>query len=275
MMITASRKKEWFDDDTFWREMYPFMFPEEHFAAAAVQVEKALTLTKPSGKTAVDLCCGPGRCSIALAKSKFKVTGVDRTKFLLDKARAKARSAKTKIEWVHMDMRDFVRPDAFDLALSMFTSFGYFDDKNEDLQVLRNILTTLRPGGACLIDVMGKERLAKILQPTTSDVLPNGTKLVQRHEIFDNWTRIRNEWILIRKGRSKSFQFHHTIYSGQELRDRLEQVGFTDVKLYGNLDGDEYGPAAQRLIAVSHRPKEVIATKHRTKESKRRGNPRA
>ena len=252
--MNPRRKREWFDDDAFWQEMYPYMFPEERFAAAPEEVEKALARTQPPGKIALDLCCGPGRCSIALARAGFSVTGVDRTKFLLDKARARARTARVKIEWVQMDMRDFLRPDSFDLALSMFTSFGYFDDKTEDLQVLRNMLASLRPGGVCLIEVMGKERLANIFQPTSSEVLPDGTKLVQRREIFDDWTRIRNEWILIRKGRAKSYRFHHTIYSGQELRDRLEQAGFTGVELYGSLDGDEYGRHAQRLIAVARRP---------------------
>ena len=252
--MTTRRKKEWFDDDAFWQELYPFMFAEQRFAEARAQIDKVLALTRPAGRTALDLCCGPGRCSMALAQAGFKVTGVDRTKYLLDKARAKARAAKIKIEWVQTDMRDFARADAFDLALSMFTSFGYFDDKQEDLQVLGNILTSLKPGGVCLIDVMGKECLARILQPTISDVLPDGTKIVQRHEILDDWTRVRNEWILIRKGRAKSFKFHHTIYSGQELRDRMEQVGFADVKLFGNLDGAEYGPDAQRLIAVGRRP---------------------
>ena len=272
--MTAKRKKEWFDDDSFWRELYPFMFPARRFAAAAEEVGKALALAEPGGKAGLDLCCGPGRCSVALAQAGFNVTGVDRTKFLLDKARRRARAAKVKIEWVQADMRDFVRADAFDLVLSMFTSFGYFDDKNEDLQVLRNMLASLRPGGVCLLDVMGKERLAKILQPTTSDVLPDGTKLIQRHEIFDDWTRIRNEWMLIRKGRAKSFKFHHTIYSGQELRDRMAQAGFTDVKLYGNLEGDEYGPNAQRLIAVGRKPEESKATERRAKPSKRRSRAR-
>jgi SAM-dependent methyltransferase len=274
-MMTARRTKEWFDDDTFWRDLYPFMFPAQRFAATPEQLEKILALAKPDGKTALDLCCGPGRCSIALAQAGFKVTGVDRTKFLLDKARAKARVAKTKIEWLQMDMRDFVRAETFDLVLSMFTSFGYFDDKNEDLHVLRNILTSLRPGGVFLIDVMGKERLAKILQPTTADELADGTKLIQRHEIFDDWTRIRNEWILIRQGRAKSFKFHHTIYSGQELKDRMEQVGFTDVKLYGDLDGEEYGPNAHRLIAVARKAGDPKTTKPRTQEFRRRGKPRA
>jgi SAM-dependent methyltransferase len=251
--VNTARKKEWFDNDSFWRDLYPFMFPEVRFTDAAEQVEKALILTKPTGKSALDLCCGPGRCSIALSQRGFSVTGVDRTKYLLDKARMKAKAVKAAIEWVQKDMRDFVRPSAFDLVLSMFTSFGYFDDKQQDIEVLNNMLSSLRPDGTCLIDVMGKERLAKILQPTTSDVLPDGTTLVQRHEIFDDWTRIRNEWIIVRKDRTKSFTFHHTVYSGQELRERMEQAGFIGVKLYGTFSGDEYGPNAQRLIAVGRK----------------------
>jgi SAM-dependent methyltransferase len=253
-MKTTARKKEWFDDESFWRELYPFMFPKKRIADADAQVGKALALTKPDGKSVLDLCCGPGRCSIALAKRGFSVTGVDKTKYLLDKARARAKAARVKIEWVQQDMRDFVRPDSYDLVLSMFTSFGYFDDKGEDVIVLENVLKSLRPGGACLIEVLGKERLAKILQPTVSSVLPDGTLFVERREIFDDWTRVRNEWLIVRNGRTKSFKFHHTIYSGQEMRDRMERAGFVGVTLYGNLDGDEYGPNAERLIVVGRKP---------------------
>jgi SAM-dependent methyltransferase len=253
-MKSKTRKKEWFDDDSFWRELYPFMFPEKRIAGADEQIGKALSLTKPGGKSVLDLCCGPGRCSIALAKRGFSVTGVDRTKFLLDKARAKAKAARAKIEWVQQDMRDFVRPNSFALAISMFTSFGYFDDKHEDRIVLENMFASLQPGGACLLEMLGKERLARVLQPTTSNLLGDGTLMVERHEIFDDWTRVRNEWLLIRDGRVKSYKFHHTVYSGQELRDRMEGAGFADVALYGNLDGDEYGPDAERLIAVGRKP---------------------
>jgi SAM-dependent methyltransferase len=272
--MTVRRKKEWFDDEDFWREIYSFMFPERLFTETPEQIEKVLALTKPKGKAALDLCCGPGRCSIAFAQAGFQVTAVDRTKYLLDKARARAKAAKMKIEWVQADMRDFARADAFHLALSMFTSFGYFDDKREDLQVLDNILTSLKLGGVCLIDVMSKERLAGILQPTTCNELPDGAKVIQRHEIFDDWTRIRNEWILIRKGRAKSFKFHHTIYSGQELKDRMELVGFTEVKLFGNLDGEEYGPNAHRLIAVGRKTPRRKGEKHRIKASNRRPKDR-
>jgi SAM-dependent methyltransferase len=251
--VKGTRKKEWFDDQSFWREMYPFIFPERRIAGAEDEVTKALALTKPAGKSVLDLCCGPGRCSIALARKGFAVTGVDKTQYLLDKARAKARAARVKIEWVRADMRDFVRPDSFALALSMYTSFGYFDDRREDVKVLMNIFRSLQPGGTCLIELLGKERLARILTPTTSTPLAGGGLLVQRYEIFEDWTRVRNEWLLVRNGKVKSFQFQHSVYSGLELRDRLELAGFVDVTLYGSLDGDDYGPDAERLVAVGHK----------------------
>lgn len=254
-MKSHLHRKEWFDDESFWRELYPFMFPEHRFAAADEQMAQALALTKPTGKSVLDLCCGPGRCSIALAKKGFAVTGVDKTKYLLKKARANAGSARVRVEWVHQDMRDFLRADSFDLALSMFTSFGYFDDKREDLLVLRNLLGSLKPGGACLIEVLGKEYVAKIFQPTISTDLPDGTIVVQRHEIFDDWTRVRNEWLVIKENRVRRFKFHHRVYSGQELQTLMQRAGFVAVRLYGNLEGYAYGPKAERLIAVGRKAK--------------------
>ncbi|HUU11512.1 MAG TPA: class I SAM-dependent methyltransferase [Phycisphaerae bacterium] len=252
--MTKRRGREWFDDESFWRDTYPFMFPQKRFADASDEIGRIRRLVKPAGKKALDLCCGPGRFAVSLARKGFTVTGVDKTAFLLRKAKALARAAGVRVEWVKSDMRDFVRPEGFDLVLSMFTSFGYFDDKEEDRLVLKNVLANLRAGGALLMELLGKERLARVLRATTSDVLPDGSMLVQRHKIFDDWTRIRNEWTLIRKGRARTYCFHQTIYSGQELRERLEAAGFVDVRLYGDLDGRAYGPDALRLVAVGRRP---------------------
>lgn len=249
-----ARKREWFDDDAFWRDLHPFLFPETSFQAAARSLPDLLRLAKPKGRAVLDLCCGPGRFTIPLATRGYAVTGVDRTRYFLRRGQARARNVRARVEWVRSDMRDFVRPGAFDLALSMFTSFGYFDDKAEDLAVLRNIRASLRPGGALVIEVMGKEVLARIWQATTCAEQPDGSLLFQRHRLLDDWTRIRNEWTLVRAGRAKTFRFHHTIYSGQELTDRLEAAGFSGVRLYGSLAGDPYDLKAARLIAVARTP---------------------
>ena len=245
--------REWFENETFWSELYPYMFDEQRFAAADEQVRKIIKLTGVRRGTVLDLCCGPGRHSVALAKRKFRVTGVDRTRFLLNKARQRAKSARVRVEFVRADMREFVRPSTYQLALCLWTSFGYFENKGDDRLVLRNIFSSLKPNGVCLFDVFGKERLAKGFATTTADRHADGSMLIQVHEIFDDWTRIRNEWILLKGNRARRFKFHHTIYSGQELKELLRAAGFADVKLYGDFDGQPYGLDAPRLIAVARK----------------------
>ena len=242
---------EWFADESFWETLYPLMFPAERFDATPEQTEQVLALTTFSGADVLDLCCGPGRFSTVLASKGFNVTGVDKSAFLLGKAKSRAKDAGVDVEFVHEDMRDFVRPDAYDLVINMFTSFGYFDDKDEDLQVLRNIHESLRADGVLLIDVIGKEYLAKVFQPTVSVTAPDGSVLVQQHEIFDDWSRIRNKWILISGDSARTFDFHHTVYSAQELKDRLYAAGFGKVSVYGGLDGRPYDNHVQRLVAVA------------------------
>jgi SAM-dependent methyltransferase len=255
--VPPRRKREWFDDDSLWREVYPLLFSETRAASVARDAGRLLRLTRPRGKDVLDLCCGPGLYSIPLAVRGYRVTGVDRTGYYLAKARARARAAGARVEWVRRDMRDFIRPGAFDLALNMEASFGYFDDRNDDLRVLRHVLESLRPGGALVMEMIGKEQLAHIFASVTFQTLPNGTRLFSRHAITDDWTRIRNEWTFVRRGRAREFTFQHRIYSGRELRDLMRQAGFVGVKVYGDFGGEEYGPRTTRLVAVGRRPAEA------------------
>jgi SAM-dependent methyltransferase len=241
---------EWFEDESFWIEMFSYMFTEERMSSADEQVEKLLALVGFQTGTVLDLCCGPGRHSIALARRGIQVTAVDRTKFLWNRAREAAAESNLEIEFILEDMRNFIRPGAFDLVINMFTSFGYFDNKDEDLKVLHNIYESLKPGGSFLIDIMGKEILVKTFLTTTFRRQEDGALIVEIHEIFDEWSRIRNEWFLIKGERVRSFKFHHTLYSGQELKYLMYRAGFNEVRLYGDLDGNEYGLDAKRLIAV-------------------------
>jgi SAM-dependent methyltransferase len=187
---------------------------------------------------------------VEFARRGFSVTGVDRTVFLLDKARGLAAERNVTVEWVEQDMRRFERPGAFDLIVNMFTAFGYFDDTSEDLKVLENMAASLRPGGKALIDVVGKEIIARVFQPAGWDRLDDGSVLAQHRTVSADWTRIDNEWILIKGDRAERFAFGHTLYSGEELRDRMQRAGFSEVRLYGNLNGDAYDTKASRLVAV-------------------------
>jgi SAM-dependent methyltransferase len=244
---------EWFENEDFWRDFYPYMFPPERFAAAKEEVSRIVTLTQCRGGSLLDLCCGPGRHAVEFSQCGFQVTGVDRSPFLLDRAREHASNAGASIEWIMEDMRTFVRPEAFDLACNLFTSFGYFKDEQDDLQVLRNIHRSLRKTGMLVIEVVGKERLARTWQNTISTELADGSLMVQRPQLRDDWSRVASEWILLKDGHARSFRFEHALYSGRELKDRLLSCGFEQVQLFGDLQGSAYDLEAKRLIAVARK----------------------
>src|SRR5678816_4345560 len=123
---------EWYADDDFWARIYPVLFSHELFERAAAEVDAVLALTGVRGGRALDLCCGPGRHAVPLARHGFKVTGVDLSGFLLDEARSRAAAAGVDVEWVAQDMRTFVRPGAYDLIINLYTSFGYFSQEADD-----------------------------------------------------------------------------------------------------------------------------------------------
>ena len=244
---------EWFEDETFWEKLYPFLFTDSKLEAAGAEVASVLELAGLERGDVLDLACGPGRHSVALAKRGFRVTGVDLSAFLLGKARERAHAENVDVEWVQEDMRRFERPEAFDLAISLFSSFGYFGDKDDDLSVLRNIHKSLRAGGTLVMELAGREPLARGFQATTSQQLADGRLLVERHQVVDHWARIQNHWIVIEDDTATTFRFEFTLYSGQELKAHLFDAGFTDVRLYGAYDAREYALDAERLIAVARK----------------------
>lgn len=243
----------WHEDEEFWAETAPLQFSSRAWAAAGEQVEaiaKLLALTP--GMRVLDMPCGPGRHSLELARRGFRVTGVDRTAAFLKEAERRAAAEGLSVEFVRADMREFRRPEAFDAAVNLFTSFGYFDDPAEDRKVLENFFSSLRPGGKLLVDVRGKETLARDFLPRNW-VQREGVLLLEEREIIEGWSRIRTRWIVVRDGKCREFILTLRLYSGAELKRLLEEVGFREVELYGDFEGSPYGPEAKRLIAVGRR----------------------
>lgn len=243
----------WHENDDFWETMRPALFGQQRLAAAPVEVEQILRLVDlGSGASVLDLCCGPGRHSLELARRGFRVTGVDRTTSYLEKARANAKKEKLAIKFVQDDMRCFCQPDTFDAAIMMFTSFGYFSDPAENRQVLANVFRSLRAGGVLIMDMMGKEVLARIFRERDwveiDDVI-----LMEERTVGKDWNWIETKWILLKGKERKEFKFSLWLCSARELSQLLGDCGFGPAAIYGDLEGAPYDQKAKRLVAVARK----------------------
>jgi len=247
----------WHEDDSFWATWAPDMFSEQAHLRAVAEVEGVIALLQPEpGASILDLCCGPGRITLPLARLGYRMTGVDRTAAHLATLRELAGAEGLPIEIVYEDMRRFRHDGAFDAALNLFTSFGYFEDQDEDRRVARNLFASLRPGGALLMELMGKEVLARIFQPRRWHRLEDGSIKLEETEVLRDWTWLRDRWLLIRDGECIEQVLEHRIYSAAELCALLAEAGFDGFEVYGHLSGTPYDHEAKRLVVLARKPEE-------------------
>ncbi len=242
----------WYDNDLLWETVAPYLFNDERLGVAPAQVESLISLLGIAPRGALlDLGCGVGRHSIEFARRGYAVTGVDRTRAFLAEARRRAQAEGLATEFVEADMRVFRRPSAFDAAINCFTTFGYFENPDEDLKVAKNLFASLRTDGRVVIDVMGKEILARRFRERDWHRYPDGTIFLEERALRSGWDWLENRWTLIKGSERYEAVLSHRIYSGTELAGLLRSAGFAGVTLYGSFAATAYDQRAERLVAVA------------------------
>ncbi|WP_434739758.1 class I SAM-dependent methyltransferase [Micromonospora sp. SH-82] len=243
---------QWYEDDELWSGFADFMFGQRRAGEAEEYVTGSPLLDFPPDARVLDLCCGPALYVVPLARRGHRVTGVDLSPAMLHRGEAACAAAGVSAELVQGDMATFVRPGGFDVVLNMYTSFGYFAEPERNRQVLRNAFASLAPGGQLIVDVFGKEVLARRVGRPQVVELPDATVFL-RDTILDDWTRLRTEWTMIRGGQARTASLTSFIYSAAELRTMFEDVGFVDVEAFGGFDARPYDPRATRLVVRGRR----------------------
>ena len=239
----------WFE--TIFDERYPELFgPLE--GNAEKEVEEILgLLAVPPGSAVEDLGCGRGRHSIPLARRGYVVTGVDLSDKMLGIARARALREGVSVEWLREDMRVFRRPGAFDLCLSLFTSFGFFNDR-ENQRVLDNVGVNLKEGGILLLDLRNAGKgLSRLGDWDQTIEVPSGTLWMSVR--FNRRTmRATAEHVLTRQdGIRISSAFDVRVYSMDELGMMLGKAGMRVKNFFGSLSGDPFTDESGRMVIVS------------------------
>jgi SAM-dependent methyltransferase len=243
----------WYRDGKFWEVWQRYLFPAARLAHTPYEIDRAIELLQlQPGEQVLDVCCGTGRHLLELGRRGYRTTGVDLNSTYLAAARARAETEGLHVELVQADVRELVFPPVFGGAVNMYTSFGYFDDYNDDLRCARNIHNALKPGRRFLIETEGKEIMARNYRAQEWFWHDDGSIGLQQRTIRDGWERMDIRWILVRNGLVEwDGTISSRIYSAREMRSLLIAAGFADVKVFGSLAATAYDHTAVELIAVA------------------------
>jgi ubiquinone/menaquinone biosynthesis C-methylase UbiE len=204
------------------------------------------------GADVVDVPCGYGRHTLALARAGYRVVGVDRSQTLLDEARRRAGGERWP-KLIRADYRELPFADeSFDAALNLFTSLGYLGDE-EDVKVLAAIRRVLRPGGRLVLETMHRDRMVANFSETDWHLMGEGRLLLEQRT-WDPVTGVAQstQTLINSTGERESRTFSVRTYSATELMAMLARAGFSDAKAYGSFTAEPF-TTDSRLVIVATR----------------------
>jgi D-alanine-D-alanine ligase len=201
------------------------------------EVDLFLDILKPDKESRIlDLCCGQGRHSLEMARRGFvNVEGLDRSRYLIRKAKAKAKEENLPVRFREGDARNLPYPsDTFDFVMIVGNSFGYFDNPNDDVRILREVFRVLKPYGKVLLDLADGDYFSKNYQKMSWEWIDKKRLVCRERELSSDKTRLISREIIIHveKGVIADRFYAERLYSRELIGKVLEEVGFTEITFH-------------------------------------------
>lgn len=280
--------KTWFGPE--YLELYPHRNQDE----ATRQIDFLLAQIPLQPQTPIlDIACGTGRHVFELrSRGYINSVGVDISDTLLELGNSVnsgteiEKSALFPIPLLKGDMRNLPFAEGtFHLALSMFTSFGYFSTDREHLQALYEWNRVLPNQGLLFIDYLNSDFVRKNL--VQHNISERGGMCFEEHRSITSDGKRVDKVIQIQHwpsseivgSSSQAIGTTETLTSAQQhlgnnktsdehINDRysfresvrlfsfadfeflLEEAGFEIICRFGGFDGQDFGTDSPRLIMI-------------------------
>jgi D-alanine-D-alanine ligase len=207
----------------------------------------------------LDLCGGQGRHALELYRRGFQdVTVVDYSEFLIHLGEQTARSAGADVDFIKADARSTGLSDSrFHTVLVMASSFGYFQDADDDRQVLSECHRLLCPGGHVLLDLVNPDFLRNNFKPLSWHETDGEIVVCRRREIQDDRVLSREMVLSKTSGLLRDESYCVRIYTAQRITRLLESIGFRDITVRTDYAAQkrrgDYGFLTNRMLVVAYK----------------------
>lgn len=247
-MTYQTKTVEWFSE-WFDSPYYHILYKNRDEEEAKFFISNLIDyLQIQSEEKILDIACGRGRHAIFLNQKGFDVVGADLSENNIAFAK---QFENEQLKFYVNDMRKLLFPQEFDYVLNLFTSFGYFEDDSEDLQVIQAIADSLKPNGKLVIDFLNPSFVQKGLISEEKKVLDN----------IPFWISKKLEGGFIKKGiqfevEGKLYQFEEKVklIELEKFKDYFSQTNLKILDTFGDYNLQPYhSENSERLILIAQK----------------------
>lgn len=236
--------KSWFDT-----KYYHILYKHRNNEEASYFIRNLVNYLKiPSNSLVADVACGKGRHSLELSKYNLNVWGMDLSSNSIQFAN---EHANDRTEFSVHDMRESFPKGNFDYIFNLFTSFGYFEDSNEDLKCIENISNALNKGGYFIQDYLNAKTVV-------SNFPQNETKMIDDVEF--GISKLVNGIFIEKHIQVKHHDFEDAfmervkMISMDELVKMYAKVGLNLISVFGNYSLDDFDENnSPRIILIAQK----------------------
>ncbi len=240
------KRKEWFGE-WFDSPYYHVLYGHRDANEAQFFIDNLTShLNIQSQDHIMDLACGKGRHSIYLNKKGYDVVGLDLSEQNIDHAK---QFENSRLKFRVHDMREPYAEDKFDYVLNLFTSFGYFETKQEHEDAICAVAHALKPGGKFLVDFLNPYTVINHLVEEEVKII-EGIEFHITRDISDDGYILKD----IRfedKSEQHHFQERVKALRRADFLDYFDTAGLTVAELFGDYNLNPYvAERSERMIFI-------------------------
>ncbi|MEU7282626.1 class I SAM-dependent methyltransferase [Streptomyces sp. NPDC045431] len=203
-----------------------------------------------AGRTVLDLGCGTGVSSFALAEAGARVTAVDASRPSLDVL--EGRRLDRDVEAVQGDFRDLRFDSAFDVITLSRNTFFLAQTQEEKIDLLRVIARHLKPGGAAFLDCTDPAEFQQAGGDARSVTYPLGREhMVTVTQTADRAAQqVLSVFIVQSASTLTAFHEQATWATLAEIRLMARIAGLQVADVNGSYAGEPYGARSREMLVV-------------------------
>jgi cyclopropane fatty-acyl-phospholipid synthase-like methyltransferase len=231
-------------------EMWEKAATQEWTDAEVIFIKDVLNVAP--GSAILDMPCGTGRHSIALAKEGFHLTSVDISREFLDGLRKKVNEQKLAIEIIHGNILSLDLKDNFDGAFCLGNSFGYFNFPGMETFV-NKVSASLKPSAKWIINtgLIAESFLAKFIKEKRYEL--DGLTMEITND-YDEWNScLLTTLTYTKNGKQQIHRFKHHVYTVAELIRLLGKHNLKTIALYNSTDKAAFRLGDVQLYLVAQK----------------------
>lgn len=210
-----------------------------------------------SGLKVLDVGCGTGSLSIALAPHLGEVVGIDPDQKMLDLAIEKSGDGHHNLSFYPYGMLDLEKHEIFnnlDSVLCFGNTLVHLGSEEEILEFLRQAKSTLKSGGKLLIQIINYERIFKENIASLSSIENEHIKFVRNYHYPASMDSLDFETILTIKKSDEVIRNSVKLFPIQKkkLQELLLQAGYGNIHYFGNFKRGSFDNKSIPLIVEAN-----------------------